>query len=67
MRHGARNPFDGGGVNLNPRPVGRNVAARSVGSKRVGFDKVATRKNVRAIGETCKPVGDRRADMLFGY
>lgn len=65
---GGRNPYDGGGVNLNPRPIGRNAPVRTFGrTKPRKAPELVGRRNRRAIGETDQPAGDRRADMMFGY
>lgn len=70
-------PYDGGGVNLNPRPIGRNPRKLVACYERKGGTQAneLTRKNRAAIGETCKAtavprtsitVGDGRSRLLYG-
>lgn len=67
MRY-APNPYDGGGVNLNPRPIGRNPQPRHISAERKGgtAKPERTTRNRRAIGETCKATAEGRTRLLYG-
>lgn len=72
------NPYDGGGVNLNPRPIGRNPEPRRIATERKGPRATAPtvgRHNPRCIGAdrgcastaaTTLTTATPRSRMLYG-